>query len=432
MDFFSVRDFLKPEEGSICGVFCLKLVFMDVIWNANELFFRHPDIYGFSFDSRDIRTGDAFLAINGRFFDGHDFILQALEKGASCAIIDEAEFGKRPELAGVEDRLIIVKSVMKTLVEIAAFRRSKLTGKVFAITGSLGKTSSKENLARCFESNGFKTFKSQKNFNTILGVSIDLAIAPLDADFYVMEVGINEFGEMDEIAGLIRPDYCIISHIAAMHIEELKSLKNILYEKSRIMDFTSNGAFFCGDLWYSKFLRAKALGLGLEISNFGYSTRADEMLKGLINSLCAKFDLKFEFEFVEVAGRKRIIQLKDGMQLIDSCYNAGLGSMAEGLDCLKRFSGRKIAILGDMKGLGARTRRYHEILSLFLAEVDYCFLVGEGMKHVRGENVFWFDSYERLLEAVVRYVEPGCVVLVKGSNSMKLGYFVEALERLFS
>lgn len=202
------------------------------LWSKNSFGFDHADVFGVSFDSRSLNVGDVFLAIKGPNFDGHNFVDMALEKGAACVIIDDAKFlGKR----GV----VLVDSVMDFLKRIAVQRRAEFSGIVISITGSVGKTTTRNMMTYSLNANGKKAHQAIKSYNNVLGVFHTLANTPLDADFLVTEIGTDCMGEIDFLARLVNPHYSIITDIGPAHLQNFGLVKNIVYEKSDLIKHTS-------------------------------------------------------------------------------------------------------------------------------------------------------------------------------------------------
>ena len=182
---------------------------------------------GISFDSRKINKGDLFIALPGKR-DGHDFIKAAFDRGAAAAMVTNI-----PKGLDEEDRLLVVDDVMKALVRMAKTARNESKATFIGITGTSGKTSTKDMGGLVFKSFG-KTHFSEKSYNNILGCSLTLATIPKDTEYVLVEIGTNSLGEIAELSKLVKPDHVIITDVSVGHIEGLKSLDNIVEEKASI------------------------------------------------------------------------------------------------------------------------------------------------------------------------------------------------------
>lgn len=390
------------------------------IWTANSLsdLFKsdHPDIFGISFDTRSIKPGDIFFALKG-VNDGHDFVQEAIEKGASCAIVERHVCSKN----------IIVNSAIEILVQMAKIRRKMLKSVFVGITGSVGKTTSKQMLAFALNSFGKKVFATEKSYNNLLGVAFSLAQIPLDVEFAIIELGTNNFGEIAQLAQLCDLDYSLITDIAPAHINAFKTLFNIAQEKGQIINYTSKYTLFKKS-WYTPFFVQLAEKNDIKYDVFdgmdAYSCMQNAW-KILLNKLVVEVG---DFEWPEavlnkIDGRRNVFDvILNGkkIKIIDSIYNANLASMIENLKFLQSFGGKKIAILGDMLAIGKHARRYHEILSCYLGGVKLL-AIGDNMKFLcrklkaHGLDAIWFENMQDLVEYLERFNQ-SYTILVKGSS----------------
>lgn len=407
------------------------------IWPANSLFFEHPDIYGISFDTRTIQSGDMFITLQAAR-DGHDYVKEAIEKGASCALVERE----------VCEKNIVVDSVIDTLIEIAKLRRKMFVNTVFiAITGSVGKTTSKRMIAWALENAGKKVFATEKSYNNLIGLSISLAQIPFDAEFAIMEVGTSGFGEIDQLARLVEPDYSFITEIGTAHIEKFSNQKNIALEKGALIAHTKKKAVFKQNSWYRGLFENIALDNNVECLEYiaNKNDAYENMALGLdclLNELGLP-KVRWEFEiFNNIEGRRNIFQVhlnNAQFTIIDAAYNANLGSMIESIKFLKTFDGKKIAVLGDMVQIGDHAIRHHEILSCYLEDVEEVMCVGGYMKHLynkllkNGKKTYWFENLDSLKLAIIDMKE-NATILIKGSSdnhrsSLDLSNIVAVLKR---
>ena len=225
------------------------------------------------FNSRDVSSGDLFIALKG-VRDGHIFVQDALDRGASIALVEYI-----PESIKDTSRLIRVSSSMDALNDLAIFNRSRLKAKVIGITGSVGKTSTKEAFKQAL--NGFgNIFCGRGNFNNYLGLPINLASAPLDSDYVILELGMNHSGEIRELTKLLRPDIAIITKIAPAHLEFFDSVSDIARAKSEIFEGLSEEgiAIINIDDEYFDIMYDIAKKYTSNIKTFGNNEKADSVL----------------------------------------------------------------------------------------------------------------------------------------------------------
>lgn len=406
------------------------------IWKENELTslqilfeVRHPAIYGISFDSRDIKAGDMFVALEGTRTHGYKYIKDALEKGACCALVSE----KIHEYENIKnsDSTIVVSDPMKILEKMAVHARNRINGNVIAVTGSVGKTTMKQALAYFFKKAGFNTFATEKSYNNMLGICVSLAKMPSDTQIAVIEIGMNHPGEIEPLAQIVNPDYSIITHISMGHMEAFENLKDIAYEKGSIIKYTKKGVFFNKNLWYNHILKEIAEKNHVECFCFENQEDSLKTLREGYNSILNKFGVQFDenFEFQEGRGKVESCRyLGKKIKLIDSAYNANPASMLEAIKDLNKYKGNKIAFLGDMKELGKHEIRYHEALACYLKDIQ---VVGIGylMKNLvnKLENATWYETVEDVLVDLDKFIVENSTILVKGSNSNRLKKIVEKL-----
>ena len=371
---------------------------------------------GISFDSRSINEGDLFIAISAKQ-DGHDFVKDAFEKGAAAAMVSFI-----PKNIEKKYPLLIVADVKSALIKLAAYARKRSKAKFIGITGTAGKTSTK-NIAHLILEGYGKTHSSAKSFNNILGCSITLATAPLDARYVVVEIGTNNLGEVSELSRLVKPHYVIITEVSVGHLEGLKSLKNILREKASICDGQRyNGfALIPSDTETYADLQKEVTSLGSRAISFGKRNSPNyKIINSSVNSSGSQASIllpnskKISFSLStfgehHVRNASSIIALLSLMNLelersipilsswspsqgrgermdinfyksgkpvrftlIDESYNANPASINSALDTLIKMEGfeeekikgvmktnRRIAILGDMLELGKDEIREH-------------------------------------------------------------------------
>lgn len=423
---------------------------------------------GIVLDSRKVEPGFVFVATVGEKVDGHQFIPEVFAKGAIAVICE-----KEPEqLAGT---CILVKDSLAALRDIAAFYRAQLDIPVVGITGSVGKTSTKEFIASVLAQK-YKTHKTQGNFNNEVGVPLTLLAMPDDTQAAVVEMGINHFGEMQRLSKMVRPDICVMTNIGQCHLEFLGSRDGILKAKSEIFEFMNPEGSVClngdddklatisqvhgkkpvrfgfseeNDIYADEIVNRGLLGSTVLIHAGERSFRAEIPLPGthmIMNALAAtavglKLDMTIEqiaagiASVQAVSGRSRVVQAKD-LVLIDDCYNANPVSTKAAIDLLSLAVGRKVAILGDMFELGEKEKALHAEVGTYAAAhgVDCLLCAGALSEHMYSAakeaglpEVHYFENREALLAQLPGLLLPGDSVLIKASHGMGYAEIVEFL-----
>lgn len=434
---------------------------------------------GVSIDSRTCAPGDLFVAIAGPNFDGHDFVGEALSAGAAGAVVHRIPV----ELEG-SPKLVAVDDCEAALTALGRFARNRSGAQFICVTGSVGKTGTKDGLAAAFGACG-ATHATVGNLNNHLGTPLTLARTPAEAVYGVLELGMNHAGELTPLSQLARPDVAIITNIEAVHLEFFDSVAAIAEAKSEIFaGLGDNGvAVLNRDNAYFAFLASIAADQGAKrIIGFGADPEADARLVAskfddegsdvtadvdghtvryrlnapgrhrVINSLAvlaAVAGLGANLDAAAAAlgdvaiargrGRRHRISIAAGeFVVIDDSYNASPASMRAAFDVLggayPEGTGRRMAVLGDMLELGPDAPRIHAGLARNLEanRIDQVFTTGELMaalnealpQNMRGDHA---ATPEHLLPIVVRAVQAGDVVLVKGSLGSRVGPIADAL-----
>ncbi len=444
---------------------------------------------GVSIDTRTIEPGDLFVALKD-IRDGHDFVAQALDKGAGAALVTRV-----PEGVAEDAPLLVVDDVLKALEKLGSAARDRIQGKVAAVTGSVGKTSTKEMLLAMLGDQG-RAHASVASYNNHWGVPLTLARMPADTEFAIIEIGMNHPGEIEPLARLARPDVAMVTTVAAAHLEAFESVAGIAEEKAAIFAGLSKGgvAVINADLEHTPILQQRAAACGaLEVS-FGEEA-VDFVMKDVnvqaettvVQAEHGGTPLLFKIAtpgrhfamnglgalaVCEALGadlalgaqslgrwspykgrgvREKIVldpvETHLTLDLIDDSYNANPTSLGAALEVLaaaevthdigRVSKGRRIAFLGDMKELGADAEALHAALAAHqaVAELDVVHCIGPLMKslyqalpeHQRGD---WFETSVEMLEGLRGRLDSGDVVLAKGSLSMKLGLIVDAIRKM--
>ncbi len=438
---------------------------------------------GISIDTRTIKKGDLFFAIKGDHSDGHDYAVEAIKKGAVCAVVSK-------KIDGIDDdKILLVKDTFTALQDLGKAARHRTGATIIGITGSVGKTGTKEFLSTALGALG-QTHASVKSYNNHWGVPLSLASMDAGCDYGVFEMGMNHAGEITPLSRQVRPDISIITTIAPVHVGNFDNgIEGIAAAKAEILEGMDAGSKIIlnhDNEWFNYLQRAAARH-DVEVYSFGESEECHSALLSCIeasngsrvkakimgeeveyslqiagrhvvmNSLAVLLAVKLAGGDIQIAakalskqeaiagrGKREIIDIGDKenpITLIDESYNASPISMRAAFKVLALIDpgrgGRRIAFLGDMLELGADGARHHAELSLPIkaANIDLVYTSGKLMKNLfdtlpanqRGAHK---DSSKDLAEIVPDVLVPGDVVMVKGSLGSKMGVVVEALRSL--
>lgn len=440
-------------------------------------------ITGISIDSRSIKPGEAFFAIKGDRVDGHSYAGLAVANGAALLVVSEA---KLPALGRLTVPMIVVDDVLVALGALGIAARTRVTGKVIAVTGSVGKTTTKEMLRMALSPSG-RVHASAASFNNHWGVPLTLASMPQNTDFGVFEIGMNHFNEIRPLVKLVQPDVAIITNVGAAHLGNFSSIDDIAVAKSEIFEGVVPGGHVLINRDSPQFeimeRAAEAAGV-VHIHTFGADPRSQYRLADCDGSA---FGSKLRVEIDGVThelvvgapgrhiaenavavlaiaqladadvglakdalaglkpekgrGEQQTLALPDGsFTLIDESYNANPSSMGAAIALLGGAEtgshGRRIAILGDMLEMGAFSQRVHAELAEPLREagIDTVWLAGPEMAALRdvlrgNTNVEHRQEVEDLIPFVLASVRPGDAIMVKSSKGTGCGLIVEALKQ---
>ncbi len=418
-------------------------------------------VSGLDIDSRTVAPGDLFIALTAAR-DGHDFVADALARGAAAAMVSRI-----PEGLGADAPLLIVPDVQAGLEALGRAGRARMQGKVMAITGSVGKTSSKE-MARLVLGLEGKVHAAEASFNNQWGVPLTLARMPADTDFAVIEIGMNHPGEIAPLARLARPHLALITTIAPAHLAAFPDgLEGIAREKASIFEGLEPGgmAVIPNGLPVSPTLHniadahaARVVGFGPQLASdhplgvagagamgFSLPGAATHMAQNALGVLAACMAWGIHpmkvtqglMAWHPAAGRGGVEALGD-LTLIDDSFNANPASMASGLASLAALpgEGRRVAILGDMLELGPEAEAMHAALAddPSMAKIDVVHAAGPLMAALmqalpEARRGIWEERVEGLIARLPDLVQPGDIVLVKGSKSSRVASLVDALRR---
>lgn len=441
MKHITIEHIIKAVDGKFFGVSNLLTQFVS----------------GVNIDSRKIKPNELFVTITGERFDGSEFAEQAYDAGALAVLTDRA-------LTGIP--YILTENSLKAYQKLAEYYRNLFNIPFVGVTGSNGKTTTKELTALVFEQK-YKVHKTQGNLNNQTGVpQIVLGIEP-DAQAAVIEMGTNRFGEIASLAKIVKPDYGIITNIGDAHIENFGTREGTLKAKAEMLDFMApeGGLFINGDDRYLITLKDKFP----RVFTYGFEPHNDLRVKNIIRETMSGQKAVFEtdkisFECdVPAPGRHMIynalaaasVGLKHGVEpeliakgisqykptgarlniteangytVINDAYNANPTSMRVALDVLAEAPGRKIAILGDMFELGDNSKQFHFETGAYAAEKGIDLVIGVGelsANTYRGAIEYngdakWYLSVQELEKDILNIIKPDDTVLVKASNGMKL------------
>ena len=436
------------------------------------------DAAGVVLDSRKAEPGSVFIATKGERVDGHDFIDSVFEKGALGVICE-----KVPTQA--KGPFILVKDSFQALKDIAEAYRKTLKIPVIGITGSVGKTSTKEMIASVL-SQKYHVLKTEGNYNNEVGLPLTVLRITAEHTAAVLEMGISEFGEMHRLSKIARPDICVITNIGQCHLENLHTREGILQAKSEIFDYMSDQGAVClnGDddklVTITQVKGIKPVFFGKNRNNAIYADEIED--RGLFGSSCkihtpqgevsvqiplpgahmisnalaaAAVGLRLGLTLSQIAagiaavkpvgGRSNLIRCAN-YTVIDDCYNANPASMKSALDLLSTAKTRKAAILGDMFELGENETALHEEIGRYACgRTDVLLCVGKLAKSIyeaaiaeqksmdkgaAGQfHAYYYATRDELETELPKVLQNDDTILVKASHGMALGHVVELLTK---
>lgn len=438
-------------------------------------------VTGLSIDTRTLEPGDLFVALKDQR-DGHAFVTNAFKAGAAAALVSEG-YEAQPE----DGPLIRVRDTLAGLEAIGRAARARLPAgaRVIAVTGSAGKTGTKDMLRAALSRVG-PTHAADKSFNNHWGVPLTLARMPATTRFGVFEIGMNHAGEITPLARLVRPHIAIVTTVEPVHLAQFPSVEAIAEAKAEIFTGLEPGgtAVINRDNAHFEILRSHAEAAGARIVSFGQDARADVRPKALElssegtaievavggreihfrvavpgihvarNALAVAAAIDAAGADVEEAlpalatlppppgrGTRTEIAFRGGrILLIDESYNANPASMRAALAVLgtvpRAAFGRRIAVLGDMLELGEHEKAHHVALkeAVDAAGTDLVFACGPNMEHLfaalaPGRQGAWTPASDELTERLLARLEPGDVVMIKGSNGSRMGPLADALRK---
>ena len=441
----------------------------------------------YSKDTRTIKKGDTYIGIKGEKFDGSSFWKDALNNGAETVIINNIKLDEIEEYKKQNKNIIRVEDTIKAIGEMASYKmkiqKEKYNLKVVGVTGSVGKTSTKDIIANVL-SKKYKVLKTEGNNNNHIGLPLTI-LRLQDEEIAVIEMGMNHLGEISYLTKIAKPDISVITNIGTSHIGNLGSRENILKAKLEILEGMENKNIVINndnDLLHNWYLKNKD---NIEIHTFGIENESEFKAENLkleensseficknnneklnikvpvggqhfiLNALCALtvgklLNLNNEEitdginSFELTAKRMEINHLKNNITIINDSYNASFESMKASILSLKNMkANRRIAVLGDMFELGEFSEKLHRKVGteIYKNNIDKLFLIGENAKFIGNEaekegyenkNILYFETREDLAKALIENLKNGDVALIKASNGMKLFEVAEKLKKELS
>lgn len=414
-------------------------------------------------DSRNIKENSLFLAIKGQRVDGHDFIEKCYQMGAVCAVCEKPPVAPTKPYILVDDTLQAVKMIAKAYREMFDIP-------VVGISGSVGKTSTKEMIS-CVLAQKYNVHKTQGNLNNELGVPLTLFGMDEDTEVAVVEMGISDFNEMDRIAAMVQPTIEVITIIGDCHLENLGDRDGVFKAKTEMFAHLRQGGTVVlnGDddklnkvvdvkgkkpVFYS--VNQNGSFVGENIKNNGiFGVDADLVFNNkrltvtipaigtyMVSNALAAAAVGVELglsdqeiidgvESYKTVGSRANLLDTGKIKIIDDCYNANPTSVKSSIDTLMNFSGRKICILGDMKELGKEELKLHFDTGVYAKKADLVIAIGPLAKKLQeGSEGIYFETKEQAMEKLPQLIQEDDIVLVKASHSMAFEHIVEFLKNM--
>ena len=439
----------------------------------------------YSKDTRTIKKGDTYIGIKGEKFDGSSFWKDALNNGAETVIINNIKLNEIEEYEKQNKNIIQVEDTIKAIGEMASYKmkiqKEKYNLKVVGVTGSVGKTSTKDIIANVL-SKKYKVLKTEGNNNNHIGLPLTI-LRLQDEEIAVIEMGMNHLREISYLTKIAKPDIAVITNIGTSHIGNLGSRENILKAKLEILEGMDKKKIVINndnDLLNKWYLENKN---NIEIHTFGIKNESEFNAKNIklkensseficenknekinievpvggehfiLNALCGltvgkllnlnneeiKNGIK---DFKLTAKRMEINHLENNITIINDSYNASYESMKASISNLKNMNGeRKIAVLGDMFELGDFSEKLHKEVGteIYKNKIDKLYLIGNYSKFIgeeaekegyKKENIFYFENKDELFNNLKNNLKSGDVILIKASNGMKLFEIAEKLKNI--
>ena len=450
----------------------------DIVRVCNaKIVFGEEDIVckNFSKDTRTIQKDDVYVGIKGENFDGNTLYENALEKGAKVCILQAIEISEEIKNKYLDRAIILVNDTIEALQKIASYKRDLYNIPVIAITGSVGKTSTKDIIASVVGTS-FKVLKTQGNLNNHIGLPLTI-LGLKDHNALVVEMGMNNLGEISVLSKIAKPNIAVITNVGTSHIGNLGSRENILKAKLEIIDgLKENGVLIINNdndllhIWSEN----KKINQNIKIFTYGIDNESDLIAKNIeLKEDSSEFNVNSEKILVPVGGlhfvynalsafsvgkilgideekikegikkfeltksRMELINLPNNIIVINDCYNANYDSMKAAIEYLsKTNANRKIAVLGDMLELGEFSNELHEKVGneVINNKIDILVTVGEMAKTIssvaKKSNIktYHCENNVNAIEIIRNFMKKDDIILIKASNGMKFKEIVEGLK----
>jgi len=430
------------------------------------------ELNNFSYDTRTIKTGDTFLGINGESVNGSIFYEEAIKKGAKTCVLCQIDIDKEILNKYKEVNIILVDDTLKYIIALAKKKRETLSIPIIAVTGSVGKTSTRNIIASVLESK-YKVLKTSRNLNTNIGLAITL-LSITDEEIAVLEMGMNHLGEISELTNIAKPDVAVITNVGTAHIGNLGSRDNILKAKLEIIEGLSGPLIINND---NDLLHAwsKESKINNQIITIGIDNLSDYQANSIsYNKNGSNFNISSNNITINVIGKhfiynsliafaigdiyqinhediikklKNIPLEKSRMELIntqfitiiDDTYNASYDSVYYSLEVLSSFKNRKIAVLGDILELGEFSKEIHTNIGKLITKnnIDILITVGDAAKLINDAAIsdgfnksssYHFKSNNEVIEFINNIKEPNDTILIKASHGMNFIEIVNGIK----
>jgi UDP-N-acetylmuramoyl-tripeptide--D-alanyl-D-alanine ligase len=416
------------EQVKYSAAECAAWVSVD--WKNSETNFP---IRGICHDTRTLKPGDVYIAIKGATHDGHTFVTQAAGKGAAGLIVEK-------EFPNIEIPQMVVPNTMAALWALAAGVRSRWAGTVIGITGSVAKTTVKEMIASVLSQKGIVA-KTLGNWNNDIGLPLSMLAADRNADFFVFELGMNHPGEIAPLAGLLKPDWAVITEIGKAHIEFFQGLEGIAEEKASLLAYADNALLDETSEWFELF-RSKCKGrivtFGSEPFTFIPPLPGEHMIRNSRRAAALGLALGVSSEAVQTglsafqsAPMRWERTLHNGIVFINDAYNANPLSMRAALTTFAQLpcEGRRFVVLGGMRELGAQGEAEHRELGQFIdtLKFDSVITIGEAGAQIVCDSMAGLEKIAAV-DVLRTHLRAGDMVLFKASRGERLETILEELK----
>lgn len=394
-------------------------------------------------DTRKLKKGDLFIALKGKNYDGHDFIKEAIDKGAIACITENFDY----------EKCINVKDTYKSLFDLAKYIRSKYSIPLIAVTGSNGKTTTKDLIYHILDSQ-YKVLKNEGSNNNLIGVSDTLFKLDNTYDIIMMELGSNHIGEISYLSKMCLPTTSLITNIGSSHLEYFKTKKNIFKEKYSVKDGMINENIIVnGDDRYLKKIKCYKCGIKKRndliaydiednMDNISFKIYLDKEYKIVFNNpgvhfvndillaikVCLDYGVKIKTIIKKINNfkitdkRMKIIKVNDNI-IINDCYNSSLESITAGINYIKKINSDKVLIIGDILELGKKSKKIHKKIKKKVSKLNNVkvLTVGKYSSVIKGVN---FSNSDELIDYIDKNPITNSYIYIKGSRRMNLDKIV--------